>query len=140
MKNSHERKSDLVSYKRDKLNEISEKVQLAGELTNNINLWVNQEPSDQISKVLLNNLTATETAKDVCNLISSAVRLSTLIGDQKLRNLMEEYWANRNSLYKFLDRNEMPVNDEYNYLKSQVDQIRSKILDHFSIVAEQIHA
>jgi hypothetical protein len=139
-KHAHERKIDLISYKRDKLNEISEKVRLAGELTNNITLWINQEPSDQISKVLLDNLTAAETAKNVCNLVSSAVGLSALIGDQKLRDLMEEYWENRNLLYKFLNRNEMPVSDEYNHLKFKVDQIRLQIFDHFSIAAEQIHA
>jgi len=139
-KNADERRGDLISYKRLKLIELSENFQLAGELTNDISHWVNQEPSDQMSMILLNKDQALEAAKKVCNLVSSAVRLSALIGDRELTELMKAYWVNRNSLYKLLNRNDFSEDCNYNEIKRKVDEVRSKIFNQFSTSLKQIHA
>lgn len=137
--NAHERKSDFLTYKRDKLVEISEKIQLAGELTNKITLIISQERGSLGLIVGRDTLHALETTKDICNLVSSAVRLSALINDRELGDLLKDYWRNRDSLHQILFENDLDDVDEYNAVKKQAEEIRLKLYNQFSVSLEKIH-
>ena len=137
---SHERDKDLLVYKRNKLVEISEKIQLAGELSNNLKSLISQKTTN--SKTLSDKDISgeLEIAKNVCNIIGSAVSISHLINDQELANLTKEYWKNRNALYVYLLKGDKSNLKEYRELSSQMSKIRLKILDQYSKSLVRIYA
>jgi len=137
---SHKRNKDMLVYKRNKLVEISEKIQLAGEISNNLKYLISQKTTN--SKTLLDKDISSELkiAKDVCNIIGSAVSTSHLINDQELANLIKEYWKNRNALYVYLLKGDKSNLKEYYELFSQMKKIRLKILEQYSKSLERIYA
>jgi len=137
---AHERNHELILYKRNKLIEISEKIQLAGELTNQITHQAIHSPENSELIIDQGISSALENAKDICNLVSSALRLSALINDQELVKLLKAYWENRNSFYKIILENQLDSWNEYNTLKSQATELRLNIYNHFSTALDKIYA
>jgi len=135
----HEKLSDLLNYKRGIIMEFSEKIQISGELSNNITHWVNQEKLLSRDRILADNTKAAEMAKDICNHVSSAYRLSCLIGDSALQQISEKYWINRNDFYKVLNDNDSTNLYTYNQLKQNADILRKDIFNHINHTFFNIH-
>lgn len=141
-KNKHDRKIDLITYKRSKLNEIAEKSQKAAELSNGITLKISRNIRELNFKELSNDSHLLTNVKEICDMLSSAVAISYLIGDEKLSALMKDYWHNRNSLYRLLadkDFEDVSTVESYNNLKTEVDAIRDRIFEHYSHSLKTIH-
>ncbi len=138
--NEHERRSELTLFKRNKLVEITEKIQLSADLSNKIIFKVSTEPKARDSITSKNISHTQELTVEICNLASSAYRLSSLINDRELVELLKDYWRNRNSLHVLLLNNDLNSADEYNLLKNQADEIRLKLYNHYGLALEKIHS
>ncbi|WP_223538082.1 hypothetical protein [Pseudomonas sp. GL-B-16] len=138
--NEHERRSELIVFKRNKLVEITEKIQLSADLSNKIIFKISKEPKSRDSIISKSISRTQELTVEICNLASSAYRLSSLINDYELVGLLKDYWRNRNSLHVLLLNNDLDSVDEYNFLKKQADEIRLKLYNHYGVALEKIHA
>jgi|GEM_PF-3119664 len=136
----HEKNHGLVLYKREKLVEISEIIDKSGELTNEITSSINNKtlaggpPKD----LELND--ELRYAKEICNLISSAVSKSYLINDNELTKLLNEYWKNRNSFYLNFLNNKDDNWTNYDELKEEADKYKLNIYNQFSKSLVRIHS
>jgi uncharacterized protein YjgD (DUF1641 family) len=140
--NEHERKSELIVFKRNKLVEISDKIQLSAELANKLILQISLEREDQDAIVSQGLPYTLETTMEMCNLASSALQISSLINDRDLVSLLKSYWENRRDLHKLLLKNirNSDSAEKYDSLKIQADEIRLKMYDYYSVAVDKVHA
>lgn len=137
----HERNHGLVVYRRDRLVEITEHIQKAGVLINQIVYGINLKNrhrnnvpkdidlSDEIEKV-----------KDALSLLSAAFSASHLISDHELSGLIKEYWDIWNSMNQsFLDQERDNWN-EYNEIREKDIAVKLKLYEQFSKSLEKIYA